>query len=232
MWEAALRLKIPLSWSREADKAVCFLTVGEVCPQVIRIKVNQAVRLSRQPGFLRRKERIMEGKALIMDEKAMGRAINRIAYEIIERGKGAEDLVIVGIVSRGVELAHRIAGKIKSVEQREVPVGTLDITPYRDDLPRPGSPPAEPGIPFPIDGKRVVLVDDVICTGRSVRAAMDGLLSIGRPRCIMLAVLVDRGHRELPVRADFIGKNVPTSREEEVCVFVKERDGQDCVVIR
>lgn len=174
----------------------------------------------------------MEGKALIMDEKAMSRAINRISYEIIERGKGAEDLCIIGIVSRGVELAHRIADKIKSVEQREIPVGTLDITPYRDDVPRDGPPPGQPGIPFPLDGKRVVLVDDVICTGRSVRAAMDGILSIGRPRCIMLAVLIDRGHRELPVRADFIGKNVPTSREEEVCVFVKERDGRDCVIIR
>ncbi len=173
----------------------------------------------------------MDGKALIMDEKAMSRAINRISYEIIERNKGTEDLCVIGIISRGVELAQRIAGKIRSVEQREIPVGYLDITPFRDDGKK------QPGlgntcIPFDFSGKQVVLVDDVICTGRSVRAAIDGILSIGRPRSIQLAVLIDRGHRELPLRADFIGKNVPTSRDEEVCVYVKERDGKDCVIIR
>jgi pyrimidine operon attenuation protein/uracil phosphoribosyltransferase len=173
----------------------------------------------------------MDGKALIMDEKAMARAINRISYEIIERNKGSEGLCIIGVVSRGVELAQRIADKICSVEQRQIPVGYLDITPFRDDgkkLPETD----RTQIPFPLDGRQVVLVDDVICTGRSVRAAIDGILSMGRPRSIQLAVLIDRGHRELPLRADFIGKNVPTSRDEDVCVFVRERDGKDCVVIR
>ena len=172
-----------------------------------------------------------EGKALIMDEKAMGRAINRISYEIIERDKGAQDLCIIGIFSRGVELAARIAEKIQSIEQRQVPVGCLDITPYRDDQKKyEGGPHTD--ISFPLDGKQVILVDDVIYTGRSARAANDGILSMGRPKRIQLAVLIDRGHRELPLRADFIGKNVPTSREEEICVYVRERDGEDCVIIR
>lgn len=173
----------------------------------------------------------MDGKALILDEKAMSRAINRISYEIIERNKGAEDLCIIGIISRGVELAQRIADKIHAVEQRDIPVGYLDITPFRDDS-KKQSKSDNTYIPFDLSGKQVVLVDDVICTGRSVRAAIDGILSIGRPRSIQLAVLIDRGHRELPLRADFVGKNVPTSREEEVCVFVKERDEKDCVIIR
>ena len=172
-----------------------------------------------------------EGKALIMDEKAMGRAINRISYEIIERDKGAQDLCIIGIFSRGVELAARIAEKIQSIEQRQVPVGCLDITPYRDDQKKyEGGPHTD--ISFPLDGKQVILVDDVIYTGRSARAAIDGILSMGRPKRIQLAVLIDRGHRELPLRADFIGKNVTTSREEEICVYVRERDGEDCVIIR
>lgn len=172
-----------------------------------------------------------EGKALIMDEKAMGRAINRISYEIIERDKGAQNLCIIGIFSRGVELAARIAEKIQSIEQRQVPVGCLDITPYRDDQKKyEGGPHTD--ISFPLDGKQVILVDDVIYTGRSARAAIDGILSMGRPKRIQLAVLIDRGHRELPLRADFIGKNVPTSREEEICVYVRERDGEDCVIIR
>ena len=172
-----------------------------------------------------------EGKALIMDEKAMGRAINRISYEIIERDKGAQDLCIIGIFSRGVELAARIAEKIQSIEQRQVPVGCLDITPYRDDQKKyEGGPHTD--ISFPLDGKQVILVDDVIYTGRSARAAIDGILSMGRPKRIQLAVLIDRGHRELPLRADFIGKNVPTSREEEICVYVRERYGEDCVIIR
>jgi len=173
----------------------------------------------------------MDGKAVIMDEKAMSRAINRISYEIIERNKGAEELCIIGIISRGVELAHRIADKINAVEQREIPVGYLDISPFRDDAKKIDGKGAT-DIPFDLAGKRVVLVDDVICTGRSVRAALDGLLSMGRPRSVQLAVLIDRGHRELPLRADFIGKNLPTSHEEEVCVYVRERDGIDGVIIR
>ena len=174
---------------------------------------------------------LTEGKALIMDEKAMARAINRISYEIIERGKGSEDLCIIGIFSRGVELASRIAEKIEAIEERRIPVGCLDITPFRDDGKKYEGIP-HTNIPFPLDGKQVILVDDVICTGRSVRAAIDGILSMGRPRKIQLAVLIDRGHRELPLRADYIGKNVPTSREEEICVYVRERDGKDCVIIR
>ena len=167
-------------------------------------------------------------KALILDDKAMSRAINRISYEIIERNKGTEELCIVGILSRGKELADRIAGKIFQVEGKSVPVGYLDITPFRDDG-REGS--GETVIPFDIGGKKVVLVDDVIYTGRSVRAAIDALMAIGRPESIQLAVLIDRGHRELPLRADFIGKNVPTSREESVRVSVRERDGEDKVII-
>ncbi|MBQ4050058.1 MAG: bifunctional pyr operon transcriptional regulator/uracil phosphoribosyltransferase PyrR [Oscillospiraceae bacterium] len=170
----------------------------------------------------------MMEKALILDDKAMSRAINRISYEIIERSKGVEDLCVVGILSRGKELADRIAGKILQVEGKSVPVGYLDITPFRDDG-REGS--GETCIPFDIGGKKVVLVDDVIYTGRSVRAAIDALMAVGRPESIQLAVLIDRGHRELPIRADFIGKNVPTSREESVRVSVRERDGEDKVVI-
>ena len=128
-------------------------------------------------------------------------------------------------------MAARIAEKIQSIEQRQVPVGCLDITPYRDDQKKyEGGPHTD--ISFPLDGKQVILVDDVIYTGRSARAAIDGILSMGRPKRIQLAVLIDRGHRELPLRADFIGKNVPTSREEEICVYVRERDGEDCVIIR
>ena len=167
-------------------------------------------------------------KALILDDKAMSRAINRISYEIIERNKGVEELCIVGILSRGKELADRIAGKILQVEGKSVPVGYLDITPFRDDGREGGG---KTDIPFDIGERKVVLVDDVIYTGRSVRAAIDALMAIGRPRSIQLAVLIDRGHRELPIRADFIGKNVPTSREESVRVSVRERDGEDKVII-
>jgi len=172
----------------------------------------------------------MTEKALILDDKAMSRAINRIAYEIVERNKGVEDLCIIGIFSRGPEIALRIADKIRQVEGKSVPVGYLNITPYRDDGRRTGDG-SPTHIPFDIGGKRLVLVDDVIYTGRSVRAAIDAIMATGRPQCIQLAVLVDRGHRELPIRADFIGKNVPTSREENVRVLIRERDGEDKVVI-
>ena len=167
-------------------------------------------------------------KALILDDKAMSRAINRISYEIIERTKGTEELCIVGILSRGKELADRIAGKIFQVEGKSVPVGYLDITPFRDDG-REGS--GETVIPFDIGGKKVVLVDDVIYTGRSVRAAIDALMAIGRPESIQLAVLIDRGHRELPIRPDYIGKNLPTSKNEIVHVLVNEIDGAEAVLI-
>ena len=168
-------------------------------------------------------------KALILDDKAMSRAINRISYEIIERNKGTEELCIVGILSRGKELADRIAGKIFQVEGKSVPVGYLDITPFRDDG-REGS--GETVIPFDIGGKKVVLVDDVIYTGRSVRAAIDALMAIGRPESIQLAVLIDRGHRELPFRPDYVGKNVPTSREEIVDVHITDIDGDTGVYLR
>lgn len=171
----------------------------------------------------------MAEKALILDDKAMSRAVSRISYEIIERNKGADDLCIIGILRRGPEIAQRIASKIQQVEGKMVPVGYLDITPYRDD--GRGGGKGNSYIPFALDGKRLVLVDDVIYTGRSVRAAIDAIMAAGRPQCIQLAVLVDRGHRELPIRPDFVGKNLPTARDENVCVMIAERDGVDKVVI-
>ena len=168
-------------------------------------------------------------KAEIMDEKAMGRAIARISYEIIERNKGTENLYIVGILYRGAEIAKRIAAKISEVERKTVEVGFLDITPCRDDRPGTGADHSEIG--FAVQNAKIVLVDDVIFTGRSARAAIDAILKRGRPQTIQLAALVDRGHRELPIRADFIGKNLPTSREEVVRVMMAERDGVDKVVI-
>ena len=172
----------------------------------------------------------MEEKALILDEKAMGRAVSRIAYEILERNKGAEGLCLAGILSRGRDLARRIAQRMAAVEGIDVPWGALDITRFRDDHREdPGEDRTD--VPFDITGKRIVLVDDVIYTGRTVRAAIDALFALGRPQSIQLAALVDRGHRELPIRADYVGKNLPTSREETVRVFVKEVDGEDRVVI-
>ena len=169
----------------------------------------------------------MEEKALILDEKAMGRAVSRIAYEILERNKGAEGLCLVGILSRGRDLARRVAGRMAAVEGADVPWGALDISRFRDDHREdPGEDRTD--LPFDITGKRIVLVDDVIYTGR---AAIDALFALGRPQSIQLAALVDRGHRELPIRADYVGKNLPTSREETVRVFVKEVDGEDRVVI-
>lgn len=169
-------------------------------------------------------------ETLILEEKAMQRAIARISYEIIEHNKGAENLCVIGILSRGGELARQIAGKIREVEGRPVEVGTLDITNFRDDRQRDGRPDRS-RIEFPIEGKRVVLVDDVIYTGRSVRAAIDALMHRGRPLRIELAVLVDRGHRELPIRADFVGKNLPTARDEKVQVSITPMDRENKVVI-
>lgn len=166
----------------------------------------------------------MENK-VILDEKAMDRAIARISYEILERNKGAEDLCIIGLFSRGVELAARIARKIEQVEGAKLPVGWLDITAYRDDREIDKDYSDKTQIPFSIQDKKVVLVDDVIFTGRSIRSAIDALMERGRPQLIQLAVLVDRGHRELPIRADFIGKNLPTSKNEKVRVELKECDG-------
>ena len=166
----------------------------------------------------------MEQKAIIMDESAIRRAVARITYEILERNRGAENLCIVGILSRGVVLAERIARKIYELERAEVEFGALDRI-------ADATHSAKSTIHFPVQDKRVVIVDDVLYTGRSCRAAIDAILAIGRPQCMQLAVLVDRGHRELPIRPDYIGKNVPTAQSETVRVSVREIDGTDCVVI-
>ncbi|NLK70483.1 MAG: bifunctional pyr operon transcriptional regulator/uracil phosphoribosyltransferase PyrR [Clostridiales bacterium] len=172
----------------------------------------------------------MKQKAVIMDENAMKRAVARITYEILERNKGANTLCIIGVLSRGVHLANRIAKKIFELENVEVNVGALDITPYRDDE-KNTTESDKTDIKFDIKDKDVVIVDDVIYTGRSTRAALDALIERGRPKSIQLAVLIDRGHRELPMRPDYVGKNVPTSRDETVKVMVKEVDGIDNVAI-
>ncbi len=170
---------------------------------------------------------------VIMTEPEMRRALARIAHEIIERNQGVEDVVLVGLQTRGVPLAHRLAEKLAELEGAEVPLGELDITFYRDDLAvRPLQPVVKrTEMPVDVNDKRIILVDDVLYTGRTIRAAMDEVMDFGRPRCIQLAVLVDRGHRELPIRADYVGKNVPTSSDEEVKVRLVEVDGQDEVVI-
>ncbi|WP_091835345.1 bifunctional pyr operon transcriptional regulator/uracil phosphoribosyltransferase PyrR [Marininema halotolerans] len=170
----------------------------------------------------------------ILDEAAIRRALTRIAHEIIERNKGVSETVLVGIRTRGIYLAKRLAERIHQIEGQQVPVGELDITLYRDDLTEKTEQPEvrDSDLPVSIHGKTVVLVDDVLFTGRTVRAAMDALIDQGRPKMIQLAVLVDRGHRELPIRPDYIGKNVPTSQSEVVTVTVAEIDLQDQVMIR
>lgn len=169
-------------------------------------------------------------KAEILDESSIARAVTRISFEIIERNKGTDGLCLIGLFSRGAVLAKRIAAKLSELEGREIPVGLLDITPFRDDKPRGGTDDNSE-ISFDITDKRVIIVDDVIFTGRTARAAIDGIMSRGRPMLIQLAALIDRGHRELPIRADYIGKNLPTSHEETVRVMVRELDGCDKVVI-
>ena len=161
------------------------------------------------------------------------RAITRMAHEILERNKGAAGLVLVGIAARGDDLARRLAGEILRIEGAEVPVGSLDISFYRDDIGMRAEAPEvhETRIDFDITDTRVVLVDDVLFTGRTIRSALDALVDFGRPRAIQLAVLVDRGHRELPIRADYVGKNLPTRRDEEVQVRLAEVDGEDAVVV-
>jgi pyrimidine operon attenuation protein / uracil phosphoribosyltransferase len=167
----------------------------------------------------------------VMDGDAIRRAITRIAHEILERNKGTEGLALVGIRSRGIHIADRIAATIRSIETVDVPRGIVDITLYRDDLSRAEQTPHVRGteIPFSVEGKSIVLVDDVLYTGRTIRAAMDALMDFGRPANIQLAVLVDRGHRELPIRADYVGKNLPTSRQQSVQVRIAEMDGVDVV---
>ncbi|MCA0983549.1 bifunctional pyr operon transcriptional regulator/uracil phosphoribosyltransferase PyrR [Halobacillus yeomjeoni] len=177
----------------------------------------------------------MNPKATVLDEAAIRRALTRISHEIIEKNKGIDDVVLVGIKTRGVPIAQRLKNKIQEIEGKDLPDGELDITLYRDDL-TPQHEKAEPelkatNISTDIDGKKVILVDDVLYTGRTVRAAMDALIDHGRPDQIQLAVLVDRGHRELPIRADFVGKNVPTSQNEVVTVHLDEIDEYDEVKI-
>jgi pyrimidine operon attenuation protein/uracil phosphoribosyltransferase len=175
----------------------------------------------------------MREKAKILDNEAIDRALMRIAHEILEKNKGTQNLCLVGIRKRGVYLAQRLAGCIKKIENMDVPVGALDITLYRDDLTLISAQPVvhKTEIDFDITDKNLVLVDDVLYTGRTIRAALDALIDFGRPKTIQLAVLVDRGHRELPIRADFAGKNIPTSADETVEVRLKEADGCDEVVI-
>lgn len=170
---------------------------------------------------------------VVLDARDIQRALTRISHEILERNRGSADLVLLGIPSRGVPLANRIAARIASVEATTVPVGALDVTMFRDDLRlKPARALLPTSIPAGgIDAKTVVLVDDVLFSGRTIRAALDALTEIGRPRAVQLAVLVDRGHRELPIRADFVGKNLPTSLVERVRVTLADVDGLDAVTI-
>lgn len=175
----------------------------------------------------------MREKAQLMDEKAIARAITRVSHEIIEKNKGIEDIVLVGIKTRGVPIANRISNKIEQIEGSNVNTGEVDITLYRDDLKQINIDPVLNGsnIDFDINDKTVILVDDVLYTGRTVRGALDAIMDIGRPKAIQLAVLVDRGHRELPIRADYVGKNVPTSKHEIISVKLSETDEEDSVTI-
>jgi pyrimidine operon attenuation protein/uracil phosphoribosyltransferase len=175
----------------------------------------------------------LQEKARIMDSDAIRRALNRIAHEILEKNRGTSELALVGVRNRGVPLARRLAERLQEIEGVAVPVGVLDITLYRDDLTTRSEQPVveRTQIPFALRDRRIVLVDDVLFTGRTVRAALDALIDLGRPQTIQLAVLVDRGHRELPIRADYVGKNVPTSRRENVSVRLQEVDGEEAVVI-
>ncbi len=175
----------------------------------------------------------MEQKKVVMDTEGIDRSLTRIASEILEKNKGGKELVLVGIRTGGVFLAKRLQQKISGIEGKEIPFGILDITLYRDDLSTTHRKArlGKTDIPFSLDGKKVVLVDDVLFTGRTIRAAMDALIDFGRPKSIQLAVLIDRGHRELPIRADFVGKNLPSSLWQAVSVNLTEKKGKDEVVI-
>ena len=170
---------------------------------------------------------------IIMAPEDIRRSLTRIAHEIIERNKTTEHLVLVGMRTRGVPLASRLAANMETFEGLKIPVGALDITSYRDDLTRQNKLPTveHTDIPVSVDDKSIVVVDDVLYTGRSVRAAMDAIIDLGRPKSIQLAVLIDRGHRELPIRADYIGKNIPSARHEDIRVHLSETDGKDGVII-
>ena len=172
-------------------------------------------------------------KTVLMDADGVRRALTRIAHEIVEKNKGVENVVVVGIRTRGVPLAERIANEIEKIESVRPPVGVLDITLYRDDLSTMAYQPVVRPTEMPVDisGKTIVLIDDVLFTGRTIRAALDALIDMGRPRAIQLGVLIDRGHRELPIRADYVGKNVPTAVRETVSVQLAEQDGEEKVVL-
>ncbi|KGN01004.1 bifunctional pyrimidine regulatory protein PyrR uracil phosphoribosyltransferase [Clostridium novyi A str. 4570] len=175
----------------------------------------------------------MEFKSILLDEKAIKRTLTRIAHEIIEKNKGVEDIVLLGIQRRGVPIARRIAALIEQFEDVKVEVGSVDITLYRDDLTEVAEQPLlnEKSLDIDVKNKKIILVDDVLFTGRTARAAMEAVIKHGRPDNVQLAVLVDRGHRELPIRADYVGKNVPTSKKELVSVMVSEIDSEDAVKI-
>lgn len=176
----------------------------------------------------------IKDKRIVLEEQAVQRALTRISHEITEKNKGVENTVLVGIHRRGVPLAQRLAKHIFDIEGVKIPVNSLDITLYRDDLSSIGYQPQlqSTDVTDDISGKTVILVDDVLYTGRTVRCALDALIDLGRPKKIQLAVLIDRGHRELPIRADYVGKNVPTSHKEVIDVLVREIDGKDAVIIR
>jgi pyrimidine operon attenuation protein/uracil phosphoribosyltransferase len=175
----------------------------------------------------------MNVKKVVMDADGIDRSLTRVAYELLEKNKGVEDMVLVGIQTGGVFLAERLKKKISRIEGAEIPMGVLDITLYRDDLRTSNKKPrmGKTDIPFSLDNRKVILIDDVLFTGRTIRAAMDALIDFGRPKLIQLAVLIDRGHRELPIRADFVGKNLPSSLWEAVTVSLQEKSGRDEVTI-
>ncbi len=170
----------------------------------------------------------------VLDEEQIARSLTRIAYEILENNKGSQKLAVVGIRTRGEHLAKRIVDKIEEIEKRKVPMGVVDITLYRDDLSHTPEQPTVRGtdLPFNVDAVTIILVDDVLYTGRTIRAALDAIIDFGRPKSVQLAVLVDRGHRELPIRPDYVGKSIPTSKNESVRVRIREEDGEDGVVVR
>jgi pyrimidine operon attenuation protein / uracil phosphoribosyltransferase len=187
------------------------------------------------PGNIKDEVMTVAQKTVVLDQPAIRRALTRIAHEIIERNKGIQDCVLVGIKTRGIHLAERLANRIEEIEGAKIPVGEIDITLYRDDLTvkTENEEPEVKGSDLPVDvtNKKVILIDDVLFTGRTVRAALDALMDLGRPSSIQLAVLVDRGHRELPIRADFVGKNIPTSSSEKIVVELNEVDHEDQVTI-
>jgi pyrimidine operon attenuation protein/uracil phosphoribosyltransferase len=178
----------------------------------------------------------MASTSIVMDADRIGRTLTRIAHEIVERNKGVEDLALIGVRTRGVHIARRLGRTLKEITGDDVPSGALDITLYRDDLMRNAVGPQplvrRTEIPFSIDNRKILLVDDVLYTGRTTRAALDALIDFGRPASIQLVVLVDRGHRELPIKADYVGKNLPTSSEQSVQVLFMEADGRDEVVLQ